>query len=485
MESPTHKADKNSPAFVSASYTKQWPEMEFCQDVDKGTLHIRSKRTSYLPQEHAEDREDYNVKLNRAILHPGFSQTKGALVGLVFKSEVKLEQDVPIEIHGIESDTENEAREGWKENIDNAGTCLNDFAKHAFDLALRDGHSFILVDMPPPLPPGATRADELAANRRPYWVVREKAQAINWRTEVVNSVTRLAQITFKECSMEADGTFGEVEVTRYRVLRPGTWEIWREVKDGTDSHTIVESSGVTSLKKIPVAVVYGKKTSFLESRPPLMELAQIVIQHYQKEADFNIYEHITSKPLLCERMGDPAKPIQAIGPYEFFRGTDPAYHVWFAEVTGAALGTCRETIRELEQRMALFGFSLLISKSSQRSATEAIQDDVAEKSPLQTAADSLKDALEQALMFTAAFIGKTSGGSVNLGKLETLTMSPEMARVIFDAIGSKITHETGYKWLQTGKLPENFDPAKEAADVQAQAQEAARQAMDVFNRGNV
>jgi hypothetical protein len=48
-------------------------------------------------------------------------------------------------------------------------------------------------------------------------------------------------------------------------------------------------------------------------------------------------------------------------------------------------------------------------------------------------------------------------------------MSPEMARVIFDAMGTKLSLETGYKWLQTGKLPETFDPAIEADAVQAQA----------------
>jgi hypothetical protein len=463
------QSDKNSPACISKLYTDQWPEMEFCQDVEKGTLHIRSKGTQYLSQEHAEDREDYQIKLNRAILHPGYSQTKAGLIGLVFKQPLKLETDVPELIRGKEKTDTTPGVEGWAENIDNSGTSLNEFAKDVFDKAIRDGHCFIIVDMPPSLPAGATRADEIAARRRPYWVVREKSQAINWRTETVNGVMRLAQITFKECSLEADGAFGETEVTRYRVLRPGQWEIWRKIKDGLQTKTVLESNGTTSLNEIPVAVVYSKKYGFLQSRPLLIELAHIVIQHYQKEADFNIYEHVTSKPVLCERMGDQAKPVQAIGPFAFLRGADPAYHVWFAEVSGAALGACRQTLKELEERMSLFGMSLLITNSKQRTATESIQDDVAEKSPLQAAADSLKDGLEQALMFTAEFIGEKTGGSVNLGKLETLTMSPEMARVIFDAMGTKLSLETGYKWLQTGKLPETFDPAIEADAVQAQA----------------
>lgn len=485
METPG--TDKNSPAYLSKSHTAQLPEMKICQDIEHGTLHVRSLTTAYLPRETAEERDDYKIKLSRAILHPGFTRTKAALVGLVFKNEIKLESDVPEAIRGREETDTTEGVEGWAENIDQAGTALYQFAKRVFDKAIRDGHSFILVDMPPPLPEGSTRADELAANRRPYWVLREKNQAINWRFASVNGKPKLMQIVFQECSLEPDGAFGEKQVTRYRVLRPGSWEIWIETEEQGKKVTRLESDGVTSLDEIPVSVVYSDQTGMLESRPLLIELAHIVLSHYGKEADFNIYEHIASKPILCERGGDPNKTIQAIGPYEVMRGQDEKYHVWFAESSGAAMESCRKTITGLEERMALFGQSLLISKSTARTATESIQDDVAEKSPLQTAADSLKDGIEQALMFTAKFADKNAatGGSANLGKLETLTMAPEMARVIFDAMGSKLSLETGYKWIQNGKLPENFNPEEEADNVQTQAKQNAIDAMNAFNQGNV
>lgn len=476
--------EKNSPAFQSKAYNDSLPEIIICRDLEKGTLHLRSQRTKYLPQEHAEERDDYNVKLSRAIVHPGFIRTKAALVGLVFKSELKLEDDVPEAIRGIEKSETSAGVEGWKENIDNAGAALNQFAKGVFDKAIRDGHSFILVDMPPPLPEGATRADEMAANRRPYWVIREKAQAINWRTATVNGQPKLSQITFKECSDEPDGEFGEKEVTRYRVLRPGSWQIWREIKEGANTVTVIENEGVTSLNEIPLAVVYSAKEGMMCSRPLLIELAHVVISHYQKEADYGIYLHLTSRPLWWVRMGNPQERA-TVGPYAIQYLNDPSGAVGVAETSGAALGAARTDLKDLEERMSLFGMSLLISRSTARTATESIQDDVAEKSPLQSAADSLKDALEQALMYTAQFIGEKTGGSVNLGKLETLTQSPEMARVIFDAIGSKLSHETGYKWLQTGKLPENFDPAAEADNVQSMAKAAAAAALDAFNQGNM
>jgi hypothetical protein len=105
---------------------------------------------------------------------------------------------------------------------------------------MRLGHAFIYTDMPPKLPAGATLADERAAGRMPYWVSYTAKQALNWRSKpetraitLSNGATVgvptgrriLQQITFEECSYEPDGDYGEKEVKRYRVLRPGSWEL--------------------------------------------------------------------------------------------------------------------------------------------------------------------------------------------------------------------------------------------------------------------
>ena len=96
----------------------------------------------------------------------------------------------------------------------------------------------------------------------------------------MNGQTKLDLIVFKECSQVPDGEYGEKEVIRYRVLRPGSWELYREVK-GQDSKVefVLEGAGSTSLPEIPVAVVYRRKLSILTSQPPLLDLAMTNISH--------------------------------------------------------------------------------------------------------------------------------------------------------------------------------------------------------------
>jgi len=64
------------------------------------------------------------------------------------------------------------------------------------------------------------------------------------------------------------------------VLRPGSWELYREVK-GQDSKVefLLEGAGSISLSEIPVTVVYSRKLGYLVSRPPLLDLAMTNISH--------------------------------------------------------------------------------------------------------------------------------------------------------------------------------------------------------------
>src|SRR5262249_45119914 len=123
------------------------------------------------------------------------------------------------------------------------------------------------------------------------WRSRPETRAITLSNGIVISVPTgrrvLDQITFEECSYEPNGEYGEEEVKRYRVLRPGYWELYREIKTETGADYIVEAAGESSLSEIPLAVIYGRKTGYLTSKPPLLDLALINIGHYQKYSDYS------------------------------------------------------------------------------------------------------------------------------------------------------------------------------------------------------
>ncbi len=472
--------NQDNPSYQNAAYRQMIPGWRIVDDVAPGTLSLRSAGSLYLPMEPAEDPLDFQSRVSRAIFFNAFDRTVNGLVGMVFRKEPTFEADVPAEIAGTET------TEGHGENIDNAGTHWTVFARERFTAAIRDGHSFIYVDMPPPLPPGATRADELAANRRPYWIAYDASQAVNWRTEQVNGQTRLAQITFREITNESAGQFAEEEITRYRVLRPGSWELWREAETGGQRNWILEDAGVSTLPEIPVAVIYGRKTGYLTSRPPLLDLALINLAHYQKYSDYSVYLHLASRPILWFRGRDANRKIETIGPRTFFDVDSNNGHVAFAETTGASLGAAKEDLHHLEEQMAALGLSIIAGKAPQaNTATEELLDQVQEESDLAAAARSLKDGVELALGFHAAYLGLNSGGSINLGStMQELTLSPEEMRVWIESAGNLFSRDTIYRiFSRAGKLPEDFDAQSESQLVEAEAEARAVRAEQMFNRG--
>src|SRR5262245_28234978 len=168
-------------------------DWEIVEDLSAGVRAIRNKGAKYLPVEPAEDRgKDYPIRLSRALLFNAFERTLNGLVGMVFRKEPKLGSDVPAAIRGREAAEGQSKLEGWAENIDLQGAAWTVFAKEVFTDAMKLGHAFIYVDMPPKLPFGATLADERAAGRRPYWVSYQASQALNWRSRPENRAIALS-----------------------------------------------------------------------------------------------------------------------------------------------------------------------------------------------------------------------------------------------------------------------------------------------------
>ena len=431
-------------------------------DVCAGTARLRQMSTRYLPMEPAEDRREYDRRLSKAILYNVTERTLNALAGMVFQREPRLARDVPESM-----------RELW-ENIDNTGTHGAVFINEAFISALKFGHGLIYVDMPPPLPTGATLEDERNARRRPYWVFYEANQIINWRYVVRDGQQVLTLLVLQENTIEPDGVYGEANVTRYRVLQPGRWEIYREVlTEKRQTEYILEDAGVTSLPYIPVAPIYSRKIGNFTSRPFLIDLAFLNIAHFQKYDDYSLYLHIASRPILWFRGRNQAKAIEPIGPYVFFDVDQINGYVDFAETTGSALGAARTDLEDLKAQMASMGLSLLVSPSTHTTtATEQLISKMRSDSDLAMAARSLQDAAELALSYTAEYMGITDGGSLELATVaDSLMITAQEMQAWSQMVATgQLSLETLWSILErTGKLPADFDPEVEHERIEEMA----------------
>jgi len=377
----------------------------------------------------------YDVRLARSLLFNTFVKVREGLVGMALKKNPDLnpEDETPVP----------EIVQEHAEDIDLAGTHLDVFAKELFRDVIQEGHALILVDMEAPLPPGSTRADEIASGRRPYWVKYKKDQAINWKSDRINGETVLTQITLQECATEDAGEYGEKEVIRYRVLKlpklaektptrsaiygPMQWALYEKRKIGGKEETVLVAGDITSLARIPVVVIYSRRIGFLESEPPLIDLAYLNIGHWQQWSDLNCIQRMLV-PVLhikgeltgnTEATAEGAqKPRQKIGPGTAIQ-TDKDGDVNYKGADPGATEAMRQALVDLEQRMSAVGLSIISQKQdakAQVTATEKVMDQDERMSELASWLRNLKDGLEAAFKIHAVdYLGLPEGGSIILG----------------------------------------------------------------------
>jgi hypothetical protein len=375
-----------------------------------GTRAMRAKGETYLPREAAESVENYKVRLNRSKLFNGFRKTVRDMTGKVFAKPIVLGDDMP------------EVVQTWCENIDLAGRNLQTFARDVFWDGLVAGVSYILVDMPQAME-NATLADERRLGMRPYFVHVPAEHLIGWKSETIGGVETLTQARIMECVSEPDGPWLEKDIHQIRVLEPGRWQIWRQM--GEKNEWALYAEGVTSLNKIPLAPFYSARTGFMTGEPPLEDLADINLQHWQSESDQRNILHVARCPLLfVAGLSEQDASKFVVSPNAISFCTDANGKMTFVEHSGAAIGSGREDLKDLEFQMQQMGMELLIPKPGEQTATGKAIDAAAMHAPLQAMAANLQDALELAFSFAGEYagLGPDGAGSVEVHKDYAISM---------------------------------------------------------------
>lgn len=448
--------NKNRADFQCKAYKLGLPALKTVEDIFAGTPRVRACSVEYLPRNPAESDDEYRARLMRSIFPPFFKRALTKLVGLVFAKDPTLKE------------CDAEFGEHWL-NIDDAGTPGEVFANMALLAAAKDGHALIYVDMPPRLEQSASAAaeptaqDEYEAGVRPAWILYKKGQAINWRVEKINGKPKLTLLVLKECTMESDGAFGEAEVTRYRVLRPGSWELFRA--DGRRAPQY-ESGGETGLDYIPVYPVYGEECGAYNSEPPLLELALMCVQLYNKQSDLDNILHVANVPVMWARDRNTNVPFQAIGPTILIDLKGEHSEIGYAEHEGKAIAAAQKDIETLKLDMVVAALELLAAQETQgpESATGEIIDAAEANSALALMVKSLQAALNAAKAAHMQMLGRADKGSIELNvQYDRLVLTTEEMRVLKEyAEQHLLSVETLLELLKrAGKLGKDFDVAKE------------------------
>lgn len=392
----------NLPTTMSPTVERWQPEMFLCRTLYGGWETVAANCRAFLPIHPKEDPQDYYIRVKRPTFYNAFARTVHALAGTVFKVPPE-PQGIPEEIQAL-----------YDDDIDLQGTEGNAFLLHTFTDALITGLAGIFVDMPKNTG-GLTRLEAQQLDIRPYWTLVPKDAIVSFRTDVVNGKSVLGQLVFKQCVHEPMGEFGVQVYDRLRVFRRTdtgvAFEAWEQTGKSSRFKLVEGPEEFRGVTEIPFAPIYTARRDFMDATPPLIDVANLNLLHYQLNSDLHHAAHIANVPFLCVIGADVDSlvvgPNRAVG----IPGKPDEVNLKWMETTGASLGSTRAILADLEEQISNLGLGMLQRNSrAAETAQKAALDRLEQDSTLAAIVSDLENGIELALYYTSQFMGLDTWG---------------------------------------------------------------------------
>ena len=383
---PTGAVISESPFVRSLDVIAMMPDWSVMAAVTKGTNYIRDLSETYLPQEPREDDDAYQTRVDRSVLSPYTSRLIETAAGAILRK--------PIHIKGDPY---------WLElakNIDGIGSNINEYARRALVSSLTYGHSAILVDYPAAAN-AMNLAEERAMGRRPYFVHIDAPQIWGWRKEP--GTNRLLQVRIHDYDVRPLNEFGEEQVEEMRVIYPGRYDLYTL---GRSTETVsLDETGGHSLDEIPLVPIYSNRRDVLISQPPLLDIANLNITHYQRQADLIHALHIAAMPTLVLEGWDDTTGSATMG-VNYAIAMQPGNKAYYVQADATSFDAQMQELQSLEGQMSTLGVTKLFGQKFVAESAEAKRIDQAQSnSVLSIISQELESCLNQAFAFAAQYVG--------------------------------------------------------------------------------
>jgi len=397
-------------------------DLELVSALWGGTQAMRDAGTKYLPQEPGEETDAYKNRKNRTTLANIFKKTINTYAGRLFEDEVKIENQP-----GLDSFTE---------NVDLEGRSFHRFGYDLTRLSLRDGIRFILVDAPV-AEDVKTKADEKANNIRPYFVDIDRRSALGWKTEAINGQTVLTQFRMMETVAEVEDEFTDKIIDQIRVIEPNLVRTYRKNEKGD---WLLYQELPTSIGFVPVVPVFADRYGFMSAAPPLMDIAWLNVEHWQKSSDQSNILHVARVPILHWAGYKPSFNEEGkqtdivVGPNTLAKSPSENAKLSYVEHSGQAIGAGRQDLIDIEDRMVALGAEFSTPKKSGNiTATEKAINESGDISDLAAFAQNLKDSLTNAVVMVCKMSGIQFTGEItlntDLGIMHEKVNIPELVKM--------------------------------------------------------
>jgi hypothetical protein len=439
----------------------QEPHWILIEDLLQGTYGMRKKHRRYLPQEPREQDESYDNRLARSVCPPYYQRLERLLAGMLTRKPVRLE------------DISDIIREHLFD-VDLQGNDLNVWTYETTRKMVRYGHVGTLVDAP-------------ADGGRPYWVTYTPRQILGWRSEAKEGKQQLTMLRLQEVASVPDGEYGEKLVEQIRVLTPGEYQIHQK---GDKGEFKLVDEGRTSISEIPFSIAYASRLGFMESRPPLEDIAELNLKTYQVQSDLDNQLHISAVPMLAF-YGFPSSAEEvSAGPGEAiaFPADGRAEYI---EPGGSSFQYQFQRLEQLATQINELGLSAVLGQKLSAETAEAKRIDRSQgDSTMMVIAQNMQDMIDNCLQLHSQFLGgrEQAGSSyVNRDFLGTRLEPADISSLLQLYTAGTITQETLLRELAEGDvLGDDFD-VDEELEATANAGldlPSARQSNQLLNRSN-
>jgi len=468
--------DAESPATTSYAFDDMLPAWTKIQTVLNGTEAMRDAGRTYLPQHYAETDKQYEERLLKCTLLNSTKITLDSWVGRPFSDPIVFE-DMPSAMETIADD------------VDLTGTDIQVFCRNWFSDGVAKAFSHVYIDFPR-VDKEAPRslADDQNEGIRPYWVHIHPEQLFFADAEVIAGREVLREIRIMETVQERDG-FSEIHKKQIRRIFLGfneemqetqvTVELYqlRETKNKDKEEWILVDSYPSDLPFIPLVTFYSDRDSFMHGQPPLEDLADLNIAHWQSTSDQRACLTVARFPILALSGGTDENNELAIGPNRWLYAPDPQAKFYYVEHSGDAIEAGRNDLLDLESQMAEYGAEFLKKRPGAQTATARALDSAEATSPLQDMTIRFTHAVDQALWITAQWMRLENGGTVvistefgpedvNQADLNTLRETRKMRDISRKAYLEEL--------IRRGLLDEEYD-------IEADAAVLEQETMDMFS----
>lgn len=426
---------------------KTWKKM---RDVVAGQEQVHANGETYLPKLGGQTESEYKAYKGRALFLAATGKTVDSLSGMVFRKPVEVEAPASME--------------PWVEDITASGVSVEQLCKESLNELTTVGRYGLMVDYPQATDTDRpdTVANATSMGFRPRAKQYNAEHIINWQTGTVNNEEILTMVVLKEMVPDPIDEFDtSTKVEQYRVLDlEGGYRqrVFKKDGNGSDWNVVEEfwpTMNGSRMSFIPFIIVGVDGENTDVDIPPLNDLADINLSHYQAYADYRHGLHFTGLPTMIVTGSEEPKGGMTVGSASAAFFPAPETEAFFLEFEGKGLDEYSDEIDNLEKNMAIFGARLLReSKKVGEAAETASINRAGESSLLASWANIVGASVQHALEIMAEWGGVSGEISVQLNTdfIPQPMDAQRMTALLGLWQGGAITHETLIENLMRGEV---------------------------------